>query len=148
LQQDQATFEAFLEPLKHLKWPILAVFSDKQTGLGSALATVLPHSHHQWCQVHYLRDVAEPPAEADAAFKGELRKAVCQHVGDMIHKEPYADLALSPNSLPAHPQRPTALSPICTTASELGSATEKRHRGTVAGLRPQQYHEGEKILSM
>jgi hypothetical protein len=31
-QLDQPTFEAFLEPLKHLEWPILAILSDKQTG--------------------------------------------------------------------------------------------------------------------
>ncbi len=39
-QQDQTTFEAFLEPLKHLEWPILAVRSDKQTGLVPAVAAV------------------------------------------------------------------------------------------------------------
>ena len=43
-QQDQPTFEAFLEPLKHLEWPIRAVLSDKQTGLVPAVATVLPNS--------------------------------------------------------------------------------------------------------
>jgi hypothetical protein len=39
-QQDQATFEAFLEPLQHLEWPILAVLSDKPTGLVPAVAAV------------------------------------------------------------------------------------------------------------
>src|SRR5262249_18530244 len=34
-QQDQTTFEAFLQPLKHLEWPIAAGLSDKQTGLGT-----------------------------------------------------------------------------------------------------------------
>src|SRR5712671_3908129 len=70
-QQDQPTFEAFLAPLKHLEWPVLAVLSDKQTGLVPAVATVLPNSRHQFCQVHYLRHLAEPLAAADAAFKGE-----------------------------------------------------------------------------
>src|SRR5437867_3231696 len=87
-QQDQATFEAFLEPLKHLEWPILAVLSDKQTGLVPAVATVLPHSRHQFCQAHYLRNLAEPLAEADAAFKGALRKTVREQVGDLIRQEP------------------------------------------------------------
>jgi hypothetical protein len=90
-KQDQATFEAFLKPLKHLEWPILAVLSDKQTGLKPALATVLPQSRHQWCQAHDLRNLAAPLAEADAAFKGERRKAVRQHVGALIRKEPRAD---------------------------------------------------------
>jgi Transposase, Mutator family len=87
-QQDQTTFEAFLEPLKHLEWPILAVLSDKQTGLVPAVAAVLPHSRHQLCQAHYVRNLAEPLAEADAAFKGELRQRVRQHVGHLIRQEP------------------------------------------------------------
>ena len=87
-QQDQPTFEAFLAPLKHLEWPILAVLSDKQTGLVPAVATVLPNSRYQFCQAHYLRNLAEPLAEADAAFKGALRKTVRQQVGDLIRQEP------------------------------------------------------------
>ncbi|HSF31208.1 MAG TPA: transposase [Candidatus Tectomicrobia bacterium] len=87
-QQDQPPFEAFLEPLKHLEWPILVVLSDKQTGLVPAVATVLPHSRHQFCQAHYLRNLATPLAEADTAFKGELRKTVREHVGDLIRQEP------------------------------------------------------------
>jgi hypothetical protein len=83
-QQDQPTFEAFLQPLQHLEWPILAVLSDKQTGLVPAVATVLPNSRYQFCQAHYLRNLAEPLAEADAAFKMELRHTVRQHVGDVL----------------------------------------------------------------
>jgi len=87
-QQDQPTFEAFLEPLRHLEWPILAVLSDKQKGLVPAVAAVLPHSRHQFCQAHYLRNLAEPLAAADAAFKGALRKTVREHVGGMLRQEP------------------------------------------------------------
>ncbi len=78
-QLDQPTFEAFLEPLKHLEWPILAVLSDKQTGLVPAVATVLPHSRYQFCQAHYLRNLAEPLAEADT---------VRQQIGDLLRQEP------------------------------------------------------------
>jgi len=53
-----------------------------------AVATVLPNSRYQFCPAHYLRNLAEPLAEADAAFKGELRHTVRQHVGDMIRQEP------------------------------------------------------------
>jgi hypothetical protein len=89
-QQDQPTFEAFLAPLKHWEWPILAVLSDKQTGLVPAVATVLPHVRHQFCQAHYLRNLAEPLAEADAAFKKALRQHVRQQVGPVIRQEPQA----------------------------------------------------------
>src|SRR5712691_9978424 len=87
-QQDQPTFEAFLQPLTHLEWPILAVLSDKQTGLVPAVATVFPNSRYQFCRAHYLRNLAEPLAEADAAFKVELRHTVRQQVGDLIRQEP------------------------------------------------------------
>ena len=86
-QQDQPTFEAFLEPLKHLEWPILAVLSDKQKGLVPAVAAVLPNSRHQFCQAHYLRNLAEPLAEADAAFKVALRQSVRQQVGDVLRQD-------------------------------------------------------------
>src|SRR5437899_5460904 len=88
-QQDQTTFEAFLQPLTHLEWPILAVLSDQQTGLVPAVATVFPHSRYQFCQAHYLRNRAEPLAEADSAFKGALRQSVRQQVGDLIRQAPY-----------------------------------------------------------
>jgi len=87
-QLDQPTFEAFLAPLKHLEWPILAVLSDKQKGLVPAVAAVLPHMRHQFCQAHYLRNLAEPLAEADAAFKVALRQTVRQHLGGVIRPAP------------------------------------------------------------
>jgi hypothetical protein len=86
-QQDQPTFEAFLKPLKHLEWPILAVLSDKQKGLVPAVAAVLPDSRHQFCQAHYLRNLAEPLAEADTAFKMALRHNVRQQVGDVLRQD-------------------------------------------------------------
>jgi hypothetical protein len=86
-QLDQPTFEAFLTPLTHLEWPILAVLSDKQTGLVPAVATVLPNSRHQFCQAHYLRNLAEPLAAADAAFKQELRQTVRAQVGNVLRQE-------------------------------------------------------------
>src|SRR5262245_29707459 len=94
-RQDQPTFEAFLQPLKYLEWPILAVLSDKQTGLVPAVATVLPHSRYQFCQAHYLRNLAAPLAEADATFKKELRHTVREQVGDVLRQEP--------RTAPGHP---------------------------------------------
>ena len=112
-QQDQPTFEAFLEPLKHLEWPILAVLSDKQTGLVPAVATVLPHSRYQFCQAHYLRNLAEPLAAADAAFKGELRKTVREQVGAVLRQAPrtapgHASVLTVTGLLPSPLAKPTA----------------------------------------
>jgi len=86
-QHAQPTFEAFLEPLQHLAWPILAVLSDQPTGVVPAVAPVLPHSRHQVRQAHYLRTLAEPLAEADAACKGALRQSVRQQVGAVLGQD-------------------------------------------------------------
>jgi hypothetical protein len=53
-----------------------------------AVRKVFPKSHYQFCQAHYLRNLAEPLADTDSAFKVDLRKAVRQHVGDLIRQEP------------------------------------------------------------
>lgn len=84
---DQFTFEAFLHPLSQLPWSILAVLSDKQKGLVPAVSTVLPDARHHFCHAHYLKNLAEPLAEADSAFKVELCKAVRQEVGVLIRAE-------------------------------------------------------------
>src|SRR6266478_125938 len=125
-QQDQPTFEAFLEPLKHLEWPILAVLSDKQTGLVPAVATVLPHSRYQFCQAHYLRNLAEPLAEADTAFKGELRKAVRAQVGDVLRQAPrpapgHAGVLTVTGLLPSPLEKPTA--PACQSPTPRDTLT-------------------------
>ena len=112
-KQDQPTFEAFLAPLKHLEWPILAVLSDKQTGLVPAVAAVLPNIRHQFCQAHYLRNLAEPLAEADAAFKMALRQHVRQQVGDVLRQEPqtapgHVGVLTVTGLLPSPVEKPTA----------------------------------------
>ena len=86
-QFDQTTFEAFLQPLRQLPWSILAVLSDKQKGLVPAVASVLPGVRHYFCQAHYLKNLAEPLAEADSAFNVELRKTVRREVGVLIRAE-------------------------------------------------------------
>ncbi len=86
-RQDQTTFEAFLKPVLDLPGPILAVLSDKQRGLLPAVGKVLPHTRHQFCQSHYLKNLAEPLAKEDEAFKVELRKAIRKEVGSLIRSE-------------------------------------------------------------
>lgn len=132
-QQDQATFEAFLGPVAQLPWPILAVLSDKQKGLLPAVAKVLPHSWHQFCQGHYLKNLAEPLAEADEAFKVELRKTIRQEVGNLIRAERPADAAeagvltvtgLLPSPLAAETPPKANLEPVSTVNPETAKARQ------------------------
>jgi hypothetical protein len=125
-QLDQPTFEAFLAPLKHLEWPILAVLSDKQTGLVPAVATILPNSCHQFCQVHYLRNLAEPLAAADAAFKGELRTTVRKQIGAVLRQASqrspdHAGVLTVTGLLPSPVEEPTV--PACQRLTPSASPT-------------------------
>ncbi|MFN2253592.1 MAG: transposase [Candidatus Promineifilaceae bacterium] len=86
-QQDQTTFEHFLEPIHDLGLRVAAVISDKQKGLVPAITVVFPHAKHGFCQMHYLKNASEPVAEADQAMKMELRKKVRAEVGFLIRRE-------------------------------------------------------------
>ena len=127
---DQPTFEAFLHPLGRLPWPILAVLSDKQKGLLPAVSTVLPCARHHFCHAHYLKNLAEPLADADSAFKVELRKAVRQEVGVLIRAEksteaPQSNVLTVTGLLPDDPPAtagPESLKPESSVASASDAA--------------------------
>jgi Transposase, Mutator family len=138
-QLDQPTFEVFLAPLKHLEWPILAVLSDKQTGLVPAVATILPHSCHQFCQAHYLRNLAEPLAEADTAFKGELRKTVREQVGALLRQESrrapaHAGVLTVTGVLPSSVEEPIAPVGQRSTPSPLPTASDPEAEQVITQL--------------
>src|SRR5262245_10354275 len=138
-QLDQPTFETFLTPLRHLEWPILAVLSDKQTGLVPAVATVLPHSRHQFCQVHYLRNLAEPLAAADAALKGALRQTVREQVGDLLRQEPrrqpgQAGVLTVTGLLPSPVEEPTAPTGSPPTPAAVPTASDPHAEHVITQL--------------
>jgi hypothetical protein len=92
--QDQTTFEGFVQPLRDLAWPIRAIVSDKQRGLVPAIATVLSTTPHQFCQTHYLRNLAEPLATADSALTVTLRQTVRQELGPLLRADQPPDPAV------------------------------------------------------
>jgi len=86
-QQDQDTFVSFLQPIADLGLQVTAVMSDKQRGLEPAVSIVFPHAKHGFCQMHYLKNAAEPVAEEDQAMKVTLRQGVRSEVGKLIRRE-------------------------------------------------------------
>jgi hypothetical protein len=86
-RQSQTTFEHFLQPIRDLGLRVAAIVSDKQRGLVPAVAAVFPQAKHGFCQMHYLKNAAEPVAEADQAMKVTLRKNVRADVGKLIRRE-------------------------------------------------------------
>ena len=129
---DQATFEAFLQPLGEMGWPILAALSDKQKGLPEAISTVFPGVRHHFCHSHYLKNLAEPLAQTDSAFNVHLRQAVRDKVGLLIRAEqasstPQPTVLTVTGLIPDHSQAvPVAQNPspepAATTSSNVTEA--------------------------
>ena len=86
-RQDQDTFVNFLQPIPDLGLRVVAVMSDKQRGLEPAIPIVFPQAQHGFCQMHYLKNAAEPVTEEDQAMKMTLRKEVRSEIGELIRQE-------------------------------------------------------------
>jgi hypothetical protein len=86
-RQDQDAFENFLRPIVAQEVLVLAIMSDKQSGLLPAIATIFPNVKHALCHLHYLKSLADPIAKADQIMKTTLRETVRQQVGDLLRQE-------------------------------------------------------------
>jgi hypothetical protein len=56
--------------------PIMAIVSDKETGLVPAIAEAFPGVRHQFCQTHFLDNVAEPLKEDDQELARAAKETV------------------------------------------------------------------------
>jgi hypothetical protein len=63
----------FLRQVHTLGLPLIGIVSDKETGLAPAIAEAFPGVRHQFCQRHYLDNVAKPMEKDLAALGEEVR---------------------------------------------------------------------------
>jgi len=77
---DETTLQRFLAPVAALGYPVLAVLSDKEQGLPEAVQATWLGVRHQYCQVHYLGNVADPLYQQDRHLKTQMAKEVRQQV--------------------------------------------------------------------
>jgi hypothetical protein len=66
--------EAFILPVIKLDFPIIGIVSDGQQSIRMAMEALLPDVPYQYCQYHYLKDIAKPIVEKDRKLKTELKK--------------------------------------------------------------------------
>jgi hypothetical protein len=64
----------FVRQLTEIGVPILAAVSDKEKGLVPAIEEALPGTPHQFCQLHYVGNAAEPMDEDLKALGAEIRQ--------------------------------------------------------------------------
>jgi len=84
--------------LQQAHWPVLATLSDKEHVVMAALQAAWPDVPHQWCQAHYLRNLAEPIYEHDHALLVDLRRDIRQALRSSLGELAAADAgAFSPS---------------------------------------------------
>ncbi len=102
---DTSTLAGHLRGIKALGVPIAGVISDAQNIILKAVEDVLPGVPHQLCQIHFLRDFAEPATAADQALQQELSKqlkglaAFEKAAGENAPKGPQAQEIKAPKSV-------------------------------------------------
>jgi hypothetical protein len=58
--------------------PVLALLSDKEKALVSALRAVWSTAPHQLCQMHFMQNLSEPVHLADQSLRGTLRDCLSE----------------------------------------------------------------------
>jgi len=77
VQMEQATTEklsAWLQTYQH--YPALALVSDGEEAIISALKKTWPEAPHQRCQEHFLGNVAEGVLKHDTNLRKEMRQSL------------------------------------------------------------------------
>jgi hypothetical protein len=71
-----AELRTLIEPIIELGYPIAGIVSDGQISIRKAFESLLPDVPYQYCQYHYLKDIAKPIVDADRKLKMELKKSM------------------------------------------------------------------------
>lgn len=80
------TLKQLLKPVEDLGLPIVATVSDKQSCVKKALEELWPDMPHQWCQPHYLGNLASPLYEQDRSLKTEMRQTIREEVRESLNE--------------------------------------------------------------
>jgi hypothetical protein len=65
-----------IRPIIDLGYPIIGIVSDGQQSIRMAFESLLPDVPYQYCQYHYLKDIAKPVVDIDRKLKTELKKTL------------------------------------------------------------------------
>jgi len=63
-----------IQPILELGFPILGFISDGQLSIRKAIEELAPDIPYQYCQYHYLKDIAKPVVDRDRKLKTSIKK--------------------------------------------------------------------------
>lgn len=64
----------FIRPILDYGFPILGFVSDGQQSIRLAFEKLSPETPYQYCQFHYLKDIAKPAVDKDRKLKTNIKK--------------------------------------------------------------------------
>lgn len=123
------TLQTLLAPVVALEMPILATVSDKQPCLQKALEQLWPEMPHQWCQPHFLGNIADHVYERDRMLKTEMcqeiRAEIRASLAEVLDDEDESAVHfVAGAALNAKPATPPSTSPTDEGASDESSDDE------------------------
>lgn len=65
-----------LKPVKDLGFPFIGLVSDGQQSIRLAMGETWPETPYQYCQYHYLKDIAKTVVDLDRKLKTGLKKSL------------------------------------------------------------------------
>lgn len=75
-----ATLAKLLEPIKafakRIGVPVVGVITDKERINVLAVRQVFPRARHQYCQLHFVSNLAKPILKADSALRAEIKESM------------------------------------------------------------------------
>jgi len=81
--------KTLLQPIKDLGFPVIGLVSDGQHSIRLAMADLWPNAPYQYCQYHYLKDIAKPVVDADRKLKTGIKKTLrgIREIEKQVEKE-------------------------------------------------------------
>ncbi|QJD81964.1 transposase [Cohnella herbarum] len=68
--------KSLIQPVIDLGFPIIGIVTDGQQSIRLAMESLLPEVPYQYCQYHYLKDIAKPIVELDRKLKTGIKKSL------------------------------------------------------------------------
>jgi hypothetical protein len=71
-----AELKELIQPIIDLGFPIIGIVTDGQQSIRLAMEELLPNVPYQYCQYHYLKDIAKPIVDLDRKLKTGIKKSL------------------------------------------------------------------------
>lgn len=135
-----AELQELIKPILALDYPVVGIVTDGQHSIRLAFEALLPEVPYQYCQYHYLKDIAKPIVDADRKLKMELKKSM-RGIRDIERKIEQAEVQTTKATIENSNARAAA-----TESPEVAEA--EIAKGYIAAIRALLLEDGDPPLEL